>query len=133
MVSLNTYNCLTCELSSLLILQRFAAREMWSFHRTPSRREPTVCFARPSRLRLHRSALTSLSTGCLAFVNLASDSQNLCLSQRQESTRCHKIIGVGTTECGRRPKRLRFIIATFQYVIDPIRMTVSPMECSSVN
>ena len=86
MVSLNTYNCLTCELSCFLTLQRFAAREMWSFHRSPSRREPTVYFARPSRLRLHRSALTSLSTGCLAFGNLASGSQNLCLSQQQEST-----------------------------------------------
>ena len=109
-VFLNTYKCLTCELSCLLALQRFAAREMWSFHRTPSRREPTVCFARPSRLRLHRSALTSLSKGCPAFGNLASGSQNLCLSYQQESTLCHKIIGVGTTECGRHQKRISYNI-----------------------
>ena len=133
MVSLNTYNYLTCELSCLLTLQRFAAREMWSFHRSPSRHEPTVYFARPSRVRLHRSALTSLSTGCLAFGNLASGSQNLCLSQQQESTLCHKIIGVGTIECGRRQKRIRNIIATFQYGIERTQMTVSLMECSFVN
>ena len=132
-VSLNTYNCLTCELSCLLTLQHFAAREMWSFHRTPSRREPTVCFVRPSLLRLHRSASTSLSTGCLAFGNLASGSQNLCLSYQQESTLCHKIIGVGTTECGRCQKRIRFIVAIFQYVIDPTWMIVSPMECYFLN
>ena len=37
---------------------------------------------------LHRSALTSLSTGCLAFGNLVSGLQNLCLSSGQESTTC---------------------------------------------
>ena len=32
--------------------------------------------------------------------------------------------GVGTTECGRHQKRIRFITATLQYVIDLTRMTI---------
>ena len=127
MVYLKTYECLTCELSCLLALQRFAGREMWSFHRIPSRREPTVCFAHLSRLRLHRSALTSLSTGCLAFGNLASGLQNLCLSSGQESTTCHNIqryklhrdkkVHLVTTY-----NVISYIVANFRHGIDPTQI-----------